>query len=277
MQSYAAADGTYTLTVTFKIGTDLNFAQVLVQNRVSSAMAQLPQAVQNQGVTVQKKSTSILLFVDADLAGQRLRQPLSDQLRDHQSAETSCRGCPASATSRCSAPGNIRCGCGSIPTSCRRAACAAGRHPGDPAAEPAGHGGPGRHAADAARASRSNTRSTSMAGSMSQAIREHHRQDRQQWRRHARARRRPVELGRADLQPDLLAEQQPAAGIGVFQSPGANALEVEQARREKMAELSTRLPAGHQIRHAFDTTKFVSASINEVYHTLIEAGCWCWS
>src|ERR1700749_644469 len=63
MQSYSGADGTYSLTVTFKIGTDLNFAQVLVQNRVSSALSQLPQAVQNQGVTVQKKSTSILLFV----------------------------------------------------------------------------------------------------------------------------------------------------------------------------------------------------------------------
>src|SRR6201986_1564543 len=63
MQSYSGADGTYTLTVTFKIGTDLNFAQVLVQNRVSAALSQLPQSVQNQGVTVQKKSTSILLFV----------------------------------------------------------------------------------------------------------------------------------------------------------------------------------------------------------------------
>src|ERR1700754_1006757 len=63
MQSYSAADGTYTLTVTFKIVTDLNFAQVLVQNRVSSALSQLPASVQNQGVTVQKKSTSILLFV----------------------------------------------------------------------------------------------------------------------------------------------------------------------------------------------------------------------
>src|ERR1700687_3106390 len=63
MQSNSSADGTYTLTVTFKIGTDLNFAQVLVQNRVSSALSQLPQAVQNQGVNVQKKSTAILLFV----------------------------------------------------------------------------------------------------------------------------------------------------------------------------------------------------------------------
>src|ERR1700712_289185 len=63
MQSYSTADGSYSLTVTFKIGTDLNFAQVLVQNRVSSALSQLPTSVQNQGVTVQKKSTSILLFV----------------------------------------------------------------------------------------------------------------------------------------------------------------------------------------------------------------------
>src|SRR5215813_6362824 len=63
MQSYAAADGSYNLTVTFNIGTDLNFAQVLVQNRVSAALSQLPQAVQQQGVTVQKKSTAILQIV----------------------------------------------------------------------------------------------------------------------------------------------------------------------------------------------------------------------
>jgi HAE1 family hydrophobic/amphiphilic exporter-1 len=63
MQSYSGADGSYTLTVTFKIGTDLNIAQVLTQNRVSSALSQLPQAVQVQGVTVQKRSTAILLFV----------------------------------------------------------------------------------------------------------------------------------------------------------------------------------------------------------------------
>src|SRR5438874_13615645 len=63
MQSYAGADGSYVLTVTFAIGTDLNYAQVLVQNRVSSAVPALPQAVQNQGVTVQKRSTAILEIV----------------------------------------------------------------------------------------------------------------------------------------------------------------------------------------------------------------------
>src|ERR1700751_352872 len=49
MQSTSAADGTYSLIVTFDIGTDLNFAQVLVQNRVATAMASLPQPVQAQG------------------------------------------------------------------------------------------------------------------------------------------------------------------------------------------------------------------------------------
>src|SRR6201985_2610912 len=63
MQSYSGSDGTYALTVTFKIGTDLNFAQVLVQNRVSSALSSLPQAVQVQGVNVQKRSSAILQIV----------------------------------------------------------------------------------------------------------------------------------------------------------------------------------------------------------------------
>src|SRR2546427_5603469 len=63
MQSFSGADGSYTLTVTFKIGADLNFAQVLVQNRVSSALASLPQAVQVQGVVVRKNSTAILQIV----------------------------------------------------------------------------------------------------------------------------------------------------------------------------------------------------------------------
>ena len=121
MQSYSGADGTYSLTVTFKIGTDLNFAQVLVQNRVSSALSQLPQAVQSQGVTVQKKSTSILLFVTLTLAEGDLRQPVPEPTTPPSTFATSCRACPASATSPCSAPASIRCGSGSIRTSCRRA------------------------------------------------------------------------------------------------------------------------------------------------------------
>ena len=55
MQSTSTDAGTYTLTVTFAIGTDLDFAQVLVQNKVSAAMASLPLSVQAQGVIVEAK------------------------------------------------------------------------------------------------------------------------------------------------------------------------------------------------------------------------------
>src|SRR5262249_10401162 len=63
MESTSASDGTYNLIVTFKIGTDPNMAQVLVQNRVTAALAQLPTPVQAQGVTVQKQSTAVLMFM----------------------------------------------------------------------------------------------------------------------------------------------------------------------------------------------------------------------
>src|SRR5271170_4393048 len=54
MSSQSTNDGSYTLTVTFDIGTDVNMAQVLVQNRVALAMPQLPQQVQIQGVSTKK-------------------------------------------------------------------------------------------------------------------------------------------------------------------------------------------------------------------------------
>ena len=63
MSSTCAADGTYTLTVTFEVGTSLDMAQVLVQNRVAIAQPKLPEEVQRQGVTTKKKSTSIILVV----------------------------------------------------------------------------------------------------------------------------------------------------------------------------------------------------------------------
>src|SRR5215831_12045158 len=54
MQSTSTNDGRYSLIVTFQVGTDLDLAQVLVQNRVAAALARLPQAVQQQGVVTKK-------------------------------------------------------------------------------------------------------------------------------------------------------------------------------------------------------------------------------
>ena len=62
MQSTSGSDGSYALTITFAVGTDLNAAIALVQNAVNGALSQLPDAVQQQGVSIQKVSTNILLI-----------------------------------------------------------------------------------------------------------------------------------------------------------------------------------------------------------------------
>ena len=61
--STSGSDGTYTLTITFKVGSNLDTGQSQVQNMVSGALAQLPDVVQKQGVTVRKVSTNILQVV----------------------------------------------------------------------------------------------------------------------------------------------------------------------------------------------------------------------
>ena len=93
MSSRCTNDGQMTLDVTFELGTDLNMAQVLVQNRVAVAEAKLPEEVKRQGVTTKKKSPSILLCInllsdkieDPATGKERfqLRPALPEQLRDH--------------------------------------------------------------------------------------------------------------------------------------------------------------------------------------------------
>src|SRR3954447_6793582 len=63
MSSTCASDGSYNLTVTFEVGTNLDMAQVLVQNRVAIALPKLPEEVQRQGVVTKKKSTAIIMVV----------------------------------------------------------------------------------------------------------------------------------------------------------------------------------------------------------------------
>ena len=80
MSSQCTNDGAYTLTVTFALGTDLNIAQVLVQNRVQLAMPVIPDIVQLQGVAVKKKSPSIMMIVNLvskkDAQGRYIRDDL---------------------------------------------------------------------------------------------------------------------------------------------------------------------------------------------------------
>src|SRR5580704_13563291 len=64
MSSQSGNDGSYTLTVTFDIGTDIKTALVMVQNRVALALPQLPTAVQNQGITIRKRTPDMLMIVN---------------------------------------------------------------------------------------------------------------------------------------------------------------------------------------------------------------------
>ena len=63
MSSVSADDGSYTLTVTFEIGVDMDMATVLVQNRVAIAAPKLPEDVRRQGITTKKQSTQIVQMI----------------------------------------------------------------------------------------------------------------------------------------------------------------------------------------------------------------------
>src|SRR6202790_2656071 len=63
MSSQCTNDGTYTLTITFKLGVDLNLAQVMVQNRVALALPLMPAVIKQTGVTTKKKAPDILMAV----------------------------------------------------------------------------------------------------------------------------------------------------------------------------------------------------------------------
>src|SRR5450432_2044123 len=81
-----------------------------------------------------------------------------------------------------------------------------------------------------------------------------------------------VELGAQTYSQSFTMDGKPAAGIAIFQLPEANALDVARAVQTALAEMSKEFPAGLHYGIPFDTTKFVSASIQEVYKTLFEAG-----
>ncbi|MGC2179327.1 MAG: multidrug efflux RND transporter permease subunit [Bradyrhizobium sp.] len=272
MQSYAAADGTYSLTVTFKIGTDLNFAQVLVQNRVSSAISQLPQAVQNQGVTVQKKSTSILLFValtspDRKYDSLYLSNYATINLRDELSRVPGVGNVTVFGAGQYSMrvwldPNKLQVR-NLVPQDVIQAIQQQSQQvtAGQVGAPPTPPGQAFQYTLNV------NGRLNEPSQFENIIVKTGSNGDVTRVRDVG-----SVELGAQTYSQIFSLNKQPAVGIGVFQSPGANALEVEHAVERKMADLSRAFPQGIKYDTPFDTTKFVSASINEVYRTLIEAG-----
>jgi HAE1 family hydrophobic/amphiphilic exporter-1 len=272
MQSYSGADGTYTLTVTFKIGTDLNFAQVLVQNRVSSALSQLPTSVQNQGVTVQKRSTSILLFVTltspkATYDSLFLSNYATISIRDELSRLPGVGNVTVFGAGQYSMrvwldPNKLQVR-GLMPQDVIQAIQQQSQQvtAGQVGAPPTPPGQAFQYTLNV------NGRLDDTSEFEDIIVKTGNSGDVTRVRDVGW-----VELGAQTYSQVFSLNKRPAAGIGVFQTPGANALEVEKAVEKKMAELARAFPLDIKYDTPFDTTKFVSASIAEVYKTLIEAG-----
>ena len=117
MQSTSAGDGSYTLTVTFKIGTDLELrAGAGAEPRLERARvaAAVGAGAGRHGAEEVDRDPAVR---DVDLAGRPLRQPLSRQLRDHQAQGRAGAAAGRRQRQSCSAPASIRCASGSIRTS----------------------------------------------------------------------------------------------------------------------------------------------------------------
>ncbi|WP_342708971.1 multidrug efflux RND transporter permease subunit [Bradyrhizobium sp. B124] len=272
MQSYSGADGTYTLTVTFKIGTDLNFAQVLVQNRVSSALSQLPTAVQNQGVTVQKRSTSILLFVTLTSPNKTydslfLSNYATINIRDELSRLPGVGNVTVFGAGQYSMrvwldPNKLQAR-GLMPQDVIQAIQQQSQQvtAGQVGAPPAPQGQAFQYTLNV------NGRLDDASQFENIIVKTGNVGDVTRVRDLG-----SVELGAQTYSQVFSLNQKPATGIGVFLSPGANALQVEKEVQKKVAQLAKQFPQDIKYDTPFDTTKFVQASIDEVYRTLIEAG-----
>ncbi len=276
MQSTSTNDGNYTLTVTFKVGTDLDFAQVLVQNRVASALASLPAAVQTNGVVTRKKSTAILQIVtltsdDPHFDSLFLSNYASIRMRDVLArlpgvGDVSVFGIgqysmrvwldPQQLLARSLTPNDV---INAIRQQNQEVAA------GQVGTPPAASGQDFQLTVNVPGALNDVEEfediivKTDSAAGGSRAI--------TRVRDVAR-----VELGAQTYSQSFTMDGRPAAGIAIYQLPEANALDVAKAVQARLATMAKDFPQGLRYSIPFDTTKFVSASIHEVYRTLIEAG-----
>ncbi|GGI76406.1 efflux RND transporter permease subunit [Legionella impletisoli] len=283
MQSTSTNNGSYNLIVTFEIGTDLNLAQMLVQNRVQAAMAQLPMSVQKQGVLVQQKSTAILQFValtseNDEYDGLFLNNYATINMQDELSR------LPGVGNVIVFGSGNYAMRIWLDP----RKLYAYSLNPSDiinAISEQNKEISAGQIAAPPTIGSEPYQLTVNVPGQLTnpeefaniivktiptQADESANKSTSAQIIRIKDIGR--VELGSSNYSQLAKLNNKPAAAIGIFQLPGANALEVAEEVRKTVEKMSKQFPPGLKYSIPFDTTVFVEESINEVYKTLFEAG-----
>jgi HAE1 family hydrophobic/amphiphilic exporter-1 len=274
MESTSAADGTYNLTVTFEIGTDPDIDQVLVQNRVQIALASLPEPAQAQGVSVQKKNTALLQIVTLDspdgkydslylsnyatinLINELARLPGVGSVKVFGAGTYSMRIWmdPQKLFSFGLVPKDV------IDAIRQQSQNVAAGQVGMP---PAPQTQQFQYSVDIQ--SRLND-----PGQFADIIVKDQTAQGGRLIRVSDIGR--IELGSQTYAQDFRLSGKPAAGIGIYQTPEANSLQVGKEVAAKMAELSRRFPQGLHYAVPYDTTIFVQDSISEVYKTLYQAG-----
>ncbi|ELZ5048704.1 TPA: multidrug efflux RND transporter permease subunit AcrB [Enterobacter asburiae] len=270
MSSNSDSTGTVQITLTFQSGTDADIAQVQVQNKLQLAMPLLPQEVQQQGVSVEKSSSSFLMVVGViNTNGTMTQEDISDYVGANMK----------DAISRTSGVGDVQL-FGSqyamriwmdpnklnnfqltpvdviSAIKAQNAQVAAGQLGGTPPVK-----GQQLNASIIAQ-----TRLTS-ADEFSKILLKVN-QDGSQVRLRDVAK---VELGGENY--DIIAKfnGKPASGLGIKLATGANALDTATAIRAELKKMEPFFPSGLKIVYPYDTTPFVKISIHEVVKTLVEA------
>ncbi len=271
MSSQSTANGVMTLTITFKLGTDIDLAQVQVQNRVSQVLPKLPEEVRRFGVTTVKSSPDLTMVVHLlspndrydelylrnyatlNVKDELARLPGVGQVQVFGGGEyamrvwidpdkAAARGLTASDIVQAIREQNIQVAAGVI-----------GQQPVKTAV-------PFELTVNA----KGRLVSEEEFGNI--IVKVGPNGEKLRLKDVAR-----LELGSSEYALRSLLNNKRAVGIPVFQLPGANALSLSQAVRDKMAELKQKFPEGVDFAIAYDPTVFVDKSIDAVIHTLIEA------
>jgi multidrug efflux pump len=271
MSSQSTNDGTYNLTVTFQLGTNLDMAQVLVQNRVAIAQPTLPDVVKQTGVTTKKKSPAILLVVnlisdtgeyDQLYMSNKATITVKDELaRLKGVGDVSYLGQQDYSMRIWIDPKKVDAlgmTTGDVVTALREQniQVAAGQLGQPPA-----------------------TSGTAFQYTLSTLGRLTQAKEFQQIIIKTGKKGEPVrlgdvarvELGAKSKDQNCLLDGKPSVGLAIFQQPGTNALETSENVKAKMKELQKDFPPGLKYDIVYDTTPFIHESIMEVFKALRDA------
>ncbi len=273
MSSQSTANGVMTLTITFKIGTELDLAQVQVQNRVAQVLPKLPEEVRRFGVTTVKSSPDMTLVVHILSPNDRydeiyLRNYATLNVKDEISRlpgvgqvqifgggeyamrvwidpdKAAARGLTSGDVVNAIREQNIQVAAGTI-----------GQQP-----IKGGQSAPFELTVNA------KGRLLSEEEFDQIIVKTGPHGEKLRLRDVAR-----TEMGSGDYTMRSMLNNKKAVGMGVFQLPGSNALAVSESVRTLMDELQKKMPEGVAYAIAYDPTVFVKKSIESVIHTLLEA------